>query len=39
MNWVIFLRDAYDENGVLMNKNPQVDFDEKPDEYARVQVH
>ncbi|WKA09586.1 hypothetical protein VitviT2T_027216 [Vitis vinifera] len=37
MNWVVFLRDAYDENGVLMNKDPQVVFNEKLFEYAEMQ--
>ena len=26
-------------HGVLMNKDPQVDFNEKLDEYAEMQVH
>ncbi|KAG2692317.1 hypothetical protein I3760_08G047400 [Carya illinoinensis] len=29
MNWVVFLKDAYDENGVLIKKDPQVVFNEK----------
>lgn len=37
MNWVVFLRDAYDENGVLINKDPQVVFNEKLFKYAQMQ--
>lgn len=29
MNWVVFLKDAYDENGQLIKKDPQVIFNEK----------
>ena len=29
MNWVIFLKEAYEENWVLINKDPQVVFNEK----------
>ncbi|KAL4559033.1 hypothetical protein LXL04_031165 [Taraxacum kok-saghyz] len=29
MNWVVFLRDAYGEDGVLIHKDPQVLFNEK----------
>ncbi|KAF7813863.1 protein WHAT'S THIS FACTOR 1-like protein [Senna tora] len=36
MNWVVFLKDAYDENGVLINKDPQVVFNEKLYEYAQM---
>ncbi|CAM8939026.1 unnamed protein product [Rhodiola kirilowii] len=34
MNWVVFLKDAYDENGQLRNKDPQVIFNEKLFKYA-----
>ncbi|KAK9277841.1 hypothetical protein L1049_027398 [Liquidambar formosana] len=37
MNWVVFLRDAYDENGVLIKKDPQVVFNEKLYKYAEMQ--
>ncbi|XP_059631340.1 protein WHAT'S THIS FACTOR 1, chloroplastic [Cornus florida] len=37
MNWVVFLRDAYDEDGVLINKDPQVVFNEKLYRYAQMQ--
>lgn len=37
MNWVVFLKDAYDENGVLINKDPQVVFNEKLYKYAELQ--
>ncbi|KAI4307405.1 hypothetical protein L6164_030599 [Bauhinia variegata] len=37
MNWVVFLKDAYDENGVLIKKDPQVLFDEKLYKYAQMQ--
>ncbi|PON47376.1 Plant organelle RNA recognition domain containing protein [Parasponia andersonii] len=37
MNWVVFLKDAYDENGVLINKGPQVDFTEKLFKHAQMQ--
>ncbi|KAK7353057.1 hypothetical protein VNO80_18490 [Phaseolus coccineus] len=36
MNWVVFLKDAYDENGVLIEKDPQVAFNEKLYKYAQV---
>ncbi|CAN1295235.1 Protein WHAT'S THIS FACTOR 1 homolog, chloroplastic [Linum perenne] len=29
MNWVVFLKDAYDEKGNLIDKDPQVIFNEK----------
>lgn len=35
MNWVVFLRDGYGENGELINKDPQVVFNEKLYEYAQ----
>ncbi|RCV12089.1 hypothetical protein SETIT_2G240900v2 [Setaria italica] len=34
MNWALFLRDAYDENGVLKEKDPLVLFNEKLQRYA-----
>lgn len=37
MNWAVFLKDAYDENGILMNKDPQVVFNEKLFKYAEMQ--
>ncbi|GMH00158.1 hypothetical protein Nepgr_001997 [Nepenthes gracilis] len=37
MNWVVFLRDAYDENGVLIKKDPLVIFYEKLYKYAQMQ--
>lgn len=36
MNWVVFLKDAYDENGVLINKDPQVVFNEKLYKFAQM---
>ncbi|KAL2339925.1 hypothetical protein Fmac_007865 [Flemingia macrophylla] len=36
MNWVVFLKDAYDQNGVLIEKDPQVLFNEKLYKYAQV---
>lgn len=37
MNWVVFLKDAYDENGALIKKDPQVIFNEKLYKYAQMQ--
>lgn len=37
MNWAVFLKNAYDEHGVLMNKDPQVLFNEKLYKYAQMQ--
>ncbi|KFK32102.1 hypothetical protein AALP_AA6G199100 [Arabis alpina] len=37
MNWTVFLKDGYDENGVLINKDPQVVFNEKLYKYADMQ--
>lgn len=37
MNWVVFLKDAYGEDGVLINKDPQVVFNDKLYRYAQVQ--
>lgn len=37
MNWVVFLKDAYDQNGVLIEKDPQVEFNEKLYKYAEMQ--
>jgi len=34
MNWGVFLRDAYREDGTLLEKDPQVAFDEKSRKYA-----
>ncbi|OAY23284.1 protein WHAT'S THIS FACTOR 1 homolog, chloroplastic [Manihot esculenta] len=36
MNWVVFLKDAYDESGNLVNKDPQVVFNEKLFKYAQM---
>uniref|UniRef100_A0A7N0UNV0 PORR domain-containing protein n=1 Tax=Kalanchoe fedtschenkoi TaxID=63787 RepID=A0A7N0UNV0_KALFE len=36
MNWVVFLKDAYDENGQLIKKDPQVVFNEKLYKYAEM---
>ncbi|QCE15901.1 protein WHAT'S THIS FACTOR 1, chloroplastic [Vigna unguiculata] len=36
MNWTVFLKDAYDENGVLIEKDPQVVFNEKLYKYAQI---
>ncbi|KAL1224550.1 WHAT'S THIS FACTOR 1-like protein [Cardamine amara subsp. amara] len=37
MNWSVFLKDGYDENGVLISKDPQVLFNEKLYKYADMQ--
>lgn len=37
MNWVVFLKDAYSEDGVLINKDPQVVFNEKLYRFAQMQ--
>nr|GMD91262.1 protein ROOT PRIMORDIUM DEFECTIVE 1 [Ipomoea batatas] len=37
MNWCVFLRDGYGEDGNLINKDPQVVFDEKLYRYADMQ--
>ncbi|VVB08605.1 unnamed protein product [Arabis nemorensis] len=37
MNWTVFLKDGYDENGVLISKDPQVVFKEKLYKYADMQ--
>ncbi|KAE8791425.1 protein ROOT PRIMORDIUM DEFECTIVE 1 [Hordeum vulgare] len=34
MNWAVFLRDAYDDDGVLRDKDPLVLFNEKLQGYA-----
>lgn len=34
MNWGVFLKDAYREDGTLIEKDPQVVFDEKLRKYA-----
>jgi hypothetical protein len=36
MNWVVFLKDAYDENGGLIDKDSQVIFNEKLYKYAQM---
>ncbi|KAK7351187.1 hypothetical protein VNO77_10455 [Canavalia gladiata] len=36
MNWVVFLKDAYHRNGVLIEKDPQVLFNEKLCKYAQM---
>lgn len=36
MNWVVFLKDAYNENGDLIEKDPQVVFNEKLRRYAQM---
>ncbi|XAR62148.1 hypothetical protein NMG60_11016786 [Bertholletia excelsa] len=36
MNWVVFLRDAYGEDGELIHKDPQVVFGEKLRKYAQM---
>ncbi|RZC49118.1 hypothetical protein C5167_017542 [Papaver somniferum] len=38
MNWVIFLKDGYGDDGVLINKDPQVVFNEKLYRYAQNKV-
>ncbi|KAM3342506.1 hypothetical protein BC332_11563 [Capsicum chinense] len=38
MNWSVFLKDAYGEDGVLLNKDPQVLFNEKLYRYADMKV-
>ncbi|OUZ99632.1 Plant organelle RNA recognition domain [Macleaya cordata] len=35
MNWVVFLRDGYGDDGVLIKKDPQVIFNEKLYRYAQ----
>lgn len=37
MNWAVFLKDAYDEDGFLINKDPQVLLNEKLYKYAEMQ--
>ncbi|XP_073029687.1 protein WHAT'S THIS FACTOR 1 homolog, chloroplastic [Primulina eburnea] len=34
MNWCVFLKDAYTDNGMLIDKDPQVLFNEKLYKYA-----
>ncbi|GLT31161.1 hypothetical protein SLA2020_059190 [Shorea laevis] len=36
MNWAVFLKDGYDENGDLISKDPQVVFNEKLYKYAQM---
>ncbi|CAN4092458.1 unnamed protein product [Withania somnifera] len=38
MNWSVFLKDAYGEDGVLLNKDPQVLFNEKLYRYADLKA-
>ncbi|XP_021284775.1 protein ROOT PRIMORDIUM DEFECTIVE 1 [Herrania umbratica] len=37
MNWAVFLKDGYDENGNLIKKDPQVVFNEKLYKFAQMQ--
>ncbi|KAL0293443.1 UNVERIFIED_CONTAM: protein WHAT'S THIS FACTOR 1, chloroplastic [Sesamum angustifolium] len=37
MNWCVFLKDAYGEDGELINKDPQVVFNEKLYKYVDLQ--
>ncbi|KAL9446833.1 hypothetical protein AB3S75_014492 [Citrus x aurantiifolia] len=37
MNWAVFLKDAYGENGILIQKDPQVVFNEKLHKFAQMQ--
>ncbi|KDO80993.1 hypothetical protein CISIN_1g016202mg [Citrus sinensis] len=37
MNWAVFLKDAYGENGILIQKDPQVVFNEKLCKFAQMQ--
>ncbi|KAL2234825.1 UNVERIFIED_CONTAM: hypothetical protein Sindi_1214700 [Sesamum indicum] len=37
MNWCVFLKDAYGEDGELINKDPHVMFNEKLYKYADMQ--
>ncbi|XP_044478406.1 protein WHAT'S THIS FACTOR 1 homolog, chloroplastic-like [Mangifera indica] len=37
MNWAVFLKDAYDENGALIDKDPQLVFNEKLFKFAQMQ--
>ncbi|OMP01217.1 hypothetical protein COLO4_12055 [Corchorus olitorius] len=37
MNWAVFLKDGYDENGNLIDKDPQVVFNEKLFKFAQMQ--
>ncbi|XP_076892321.1 protein WHAT'S THIS FACTOR 1, chloroplastic-like [Bidens hawaiensis] len=37
MNWAVFLKDAYGEDGALIHKDPQVVFNEKLCEFADKQ--
>ncbi|KAJ7965724.1 protein ROOT PRIMORDIUM DEFECTIVE 1 [Quillaja saponaria] len=37
MNWVVFLKDAYGENGDLIRKDSQMIFNEKLYKYAQMQ--
>lgn len=37
MNWVVFLKDGYDEHGNLLHKDPQVVFNERLYRFAQMQ--
>ncbi|KAL6574637.1 hypothetical protein OROMI_011922 [Orobanche minor] len=37
MNWCVFLKDAYGQDGEIFDKDPQVVFDEKVYKYADMQ--
>lgn len=37
MNWAVFLKDAYGENGILIQKDPQVVFNEKLHKFGQMQ--
>lgn len=37
MNWVVFLKEGYGEDGKLINQDPQLDFNEKLYKYAEMQ--
>ncbi|GER54408.1 ubiquitin carboxyl-terminal hydrolase family protein [Striga asiatica] len=37
MNWCVFLKDCYNEDGELVGKDPQVEFNERLYEYADME--
>lgn len=37
MNWAVFLKEGYGEDGRLINQDPQLDFNEKLYNYAEMQ--
>ncbi|GER52438.1 ubiquitin carboxyl-terminal hydrolase family protein [Striga asiatica] len=37
MNWCVFLKDCYNEDGELVGKDPQVEFNERLYEYAGME--